>query len=152
MNAKAQRTLMKKIALLLITLSASLFASSLIEVESKYGVNKTVANIKAAIASKKGVSVFNIVDHKRNAQSVGLNMPQTQLVVFGNPNAGTALMKINPLMAYELPMKILVSHKNGKTYMTYRDPSWLSKTYHLEKSPIIGKMTKMMKFLTSSSK
>ena len=143
---------MKKTLFVLIALSSSVFASSLIEVESKYGVNKTVANIKAAIASKKGISVFNIVDHKRNAMSVGLHMPQTQLVVFGNPNAGTALMKINPLMAYELPMKILVSHKGGKTYMTYRDPSWLSKTYHLEKSPIVGKMKKVMKFLTSASK
>lgn len=143
---------MKKTLLILLALSSSLFASSLIEVESNYGVNKTVANIKAAIASKKGISVFNIVDHKKNAQGVGLDMPQTKLIVFGNPNAGTALMKINPLMAYELPMKILVSHKNGKTYMTYRDPSWLRKTYHLEKSPIIAKMTKVMKFLTSSSK
>ena len=142
---------MKKISIILFVLISYIFASSFIEVESKYNVNKTVAKIKMAIKLKKGFSVFIIVNHKKNAKSISMIMPETQLIIFGNPKAGTILMKTNPLMAYELPMKILVSKKNGKTIITYRDPDWLASTYNLKKSPVIPKMKKAMKYFISTS-
>ena len=140
---------MKKMLLLLL-LPLSLFASSFVEVPSKYDVAKTVAMISKAIKDQKGFSIFTIIDHTKNAKSVHLKMPQTQLIIFGNPKAGTKLMQANKLMAYELPLKILVSHKRGKTIITYRDPQWLATNYQLYKHPVIPKMKKMMKHFVSS--
>jgi len=141
---------MKKIFLLLVLLKASIYASSFIEVPSKFSVGKTVATLTKVINAHKAFSVFTIIDHHKNAQGVQMKMPQTQLIIFGNPKAGTLLMKANPFMAYELPLKILVTQKKGTTVISYRDPQWLATNYQLYKHPVIPKMEKMMKLFVSS--
>lgn len=143
---------MKKIVITLLLLTNMLFADMFLEVKSKVSVDEAVKKISLAIDKHPAFSVFLIVDHKKNAKSVNLDMPDTKLIIFGNPKAGTKLMSTNSYMAYELPLKILVSSRNGKTIITYRDPDWLVKSYSLEKSPIIPKMKKMMKIFSSAGK
>jgi uncharacterized protein (DUF302 family) len=36
-------------------------------------------------------------------------MPDTKLLIFGNPNGGTPLMLVSPSIAIDLPLKILVA-------------------------------------------
>lgn len=141
---------MQKIFLLSIFFTLSIHASSFIEVTSNFSVNKTVATLSKAINAHKGFSVFTVIDHHKNAQKVKMKMPETKLIIFGNPKAGTLLMQANPLMAHELPLKILVTRKNGKTIISYRNPQWLATNYQLYKHPVIPKMEKIMKFFISS--
>ena len=141
---------MKKLTLLLTLLTLPLLAEgTYIQVKSRLSVESCSERIAQAIKEKEDFSVFTIVDHKKNAANVELNMPETKLIIFGNPKAGTMLMKANPMMAYELPLKILVADNKGKTIISYRNPKWLANNYGLYKSPIIPKMTKVMKFFSS---
>ena len=55
-----------------------------------------------------GVRLFATIDHSGEAERVGLVLRETKLLVFGNPQAGTPLMQANPLIALDLPLKILV--------------------------------------------
>jgi hypothetical protein len=54
------------------------------------------------------LKVFVVIDQSAEAQRVGLHLPQTTLVVFGNPIAGTRVMQTAPLVAIDLPLKVLV--------------------------------------------
>ncbi len=39
---------------------------------------------------------------------MGLAMPPTKVIIFGNPKAGTPLMLANPQVGVDLPLKVLV--------------------------------------------
>lgn len=59
-------------------------------------------------------------------------MPPTQLLVFGNPRAGTPLMLVAPMIAIDLPLKLLVSRDAaGKVSVSYNTPDFLQKRYGL---------------------
>ena len=49
-----------------------------------------------------------VVDHSGEAQRVGMTLRDTTLLVFGNPVGGTPAMVTSPLVALDLPLKVLV--------------------------------------------
>lgn len=53
------------------------------------------------------MKIFARVDHSGEAAKVGLTMPPTQLLIFGNPKGGTPIMLAEPLSAIDLPLKAL---------------------------------------------
>ena len=84
----------------------------------------TIAKIEKIVESKAkaGLGVFTIIDHKKGADKVKLELSDTKVIVFGNPKLGTKLMQRDPLVALDLPMKVLVYSENNKTKIVYRDP------------------------------
>ena len=71
-------------------------------------MDETVDKLKTILQSK-GVTLFALVDHSGEAEKVGLKMPPTKLLIFGNPKGGTPLMLAAPSAAIDLPLKILVA-------------------------------------------
>ena len=81
----------------------------------------------------RGVAVFAVIDHSGEAARVGLEMHDTKLVIFGNPQAGTPVMIAAPDSALDLPLKILVAEEpNGTTRISYNSPVYLMKRHALE--------------------
>ncbi len=92
---------------------------------SNHSVDETVDKLKA-ILQAKGVTVFAVVDHSGEAKKVGLTMPPTKLVIFGNPKAGTPLMLAAPSSAIDLPLKILVAQDSqGRVSVSYNSATYL---------------------------
>jgi uncharacterized protein (DUF302 family) len=79
----------------------------------------------------RGITLFAVVDHSGAAESVGLTLRDTKVVVFGNPKGGTPVMEAVPLAALDLPLKILVWDDEGTTKVSYLDPHALSTRYDL---------------------
>ncbi len=79
----------------------------LVELKSPYPFTDTVQRLHAAF-SEKGIKVFATIDQQAEARAVGLTMPPTTLIVFGNPKAGTPIMLANPRAGIDLPLKVLV--------------------------------------------
>lgn len=77
----------------------------------------TVERLRAAITNA-GNTVFAVIDQAAAAQTVGLTLRPTTLIVFGNPKGGTPLMDAHPLAALALPLKILV-WDDGDTNIAY---------------------------------
>jgi uncharacterized protein (DUF302 family) len=77
-------------------------------VDSAYSFAETVQRLLAAFANH-GIKVFATIDQQAEALSVGMSMPPTTLIVFGNPKAGTPLMLANPMSGIDLPLKVLIS-------------------------------------------
>ena|ERR1700735_2179567 len=99
--------------------------SGIVTVESSHSVDQTVQKIEELLRAK-GVKLFAVIDHSGEAQSVGLHMRPTKLLIFGHPKAGTPLMIASPSVAIDLPLKLLVAEDEaGKVWISYNNPTYL---------------------------
>jgi uncharacterized protein (DUF302 family) len=97
---------------------------------SPRSVEDTVARL-SSIAEAKGMTVFAVVDHSGEAERAGLELRDTKLVIFGSPQAGTAVMVAEPLAALDLPLKVLIWDDEGHTAVSYSAPQALAARYGL---------------------
>src|SRR6266436_8432966 len=105
--------------------------TGILRTASNHSVDETVARLQS-ILQAKGVKLFTIVDHSGEAASAGLKMPNTKLLIFGNPKAGTPLMLASPSSALDLPLKILIAEDAaGKVWISYNTPAYLQARHHL---------------------
>ena len=82
---------------------------------------------------QRELTIFAVIDHSGEAEDVGLSMPDTKLVIFGSPAAGTPVMVAAPLAAIDLPLKILVwADAAGTVSVSYNAPAYLAGRYHLD--------------------
>ena len=104
---------------------ASTASSGIINRTSNHSVDETVEKLKELLQAK-GITLFALIDHSGEAAKVGLNMPPTKLLIFGNPKGGTPLMLSAPSSAIDLPLKILVAEdRAGKVWISYNSPGYL---------------------------
>jgi uncharacterized protein (DUF302 family) len=98
---------------------------------SKYSVPGTLDLVDALLQSN-GIKIFVRVDHSGEAEKVGLKMPPTQLLIFGNPKGGTPIMVAAPTAAIDLPLKALAwQDADGKVWLSYNDPEYLKRRFGL---------------------
>jgi uncharacterized protein (DUF302 family) len=94
-------------------------------------VEETVSRLTRLIQDK-GLMLFSVIDHSGEAQKAGFEMPETKLVIFGSPAAGTPVMLAAPLAALDLPLKILVwADSLGAAFVSYTSPAYLAARHHL---------------------
>ena len=94
-------------------------------------VGETVQRLTALI-EKSGARVFAVIDHADGARQAGQTMPETQVIIFGNPAAGTPLMLAAPGLAIDLPLRLLVRQDpDGQTSVLHHDPAALAAAYGL---------------------
>lgn len=117
------------VALTLMTAAAA--AQAITAMESKFTVKDTADRLAAEL-DKRGVKVASRIDHAAGAKAVGLDMPPTEVIMFGNPKLGTPLMLAQPSVAIELPMKMLIwQDKAGKVWVGYTAPSSLKERHQI---------------------
>jgi len=105
--------------------------SGLINVPSNHSVDETVDKLKAILQSK-GITIFALIDHGREAIKAGIKMRPTKLLIFGNPKAGTPVMLAAPSSAIDLPLKILIwEDAQGKAWVTYNSPAYLQERHNI---------------------
>jgi uncharacterized protein (DUF302 family) len=103
----------------------------IVKIPSHHSVDETVDKLKTILKSK-GVTLFALVDHGGEAEKVGLKMPPTKLLIFGNPKGGTPLMLAAPSAALDLPLKILVAEDSqGKVWISYNSREYLKERHGL---------------------
>jgi len=113
---------------------------------------KTTTNRLEKTLTDKGITVFARVDHAGGAESVGQKLRPTELLIFGNPKLGTPLMQQKQEIGLDLPLKALVFQgEDGKTYIAYTDPAFLSKRYGLaEPANVFEQMSGGLKNFTAA--
>lgn len=110
---------------------AAVHENGIVRIASVHSVQETVAKLEAILLAKN-VKLFTIVDHSGEAEKAGLTMPNTKLLIFGNPKGGTPLMLASPGVALDLPLKILVAEDTaGKVWISYNAPAWLQQRHNL---------------------
>lgn len=106
-------------------------AEGIITKPSPYSVSETLDRLETILLSNS-ITLFARIDHAGEATKVGLFMPPTQLLIFGNPKGGTPIMLTNPLSAIDLPLKALAWQSSaGAVSLSWTDPSFLQQRFVL---------------------
>jgi uncharacterized protein (DUF302 family) len=106
--------------------------ADLVSLPSAHGATATIERLKALLDQKK-IHVFAHIDHAAGAQKVGLLLRPTQVLIFGNPQAGTPLMQSEQTIGLDLPLRVLVwEDAADKVWLTYRRPAFLAQRYHVK--------------------
>jgi uncharacterized protein (DUF302 family) len=95
---------------------------------------RTVADTVARLTDllkARGLRVFSVIDQRAEAQSVGMQLRETVLVLFGDPAAGTPVMDAVALSALDLPLRVLVWSDAGETKVSYYAPTELARRHGL---------------------
>lgn len=141
---------MKKI-LLIITLSVGLLSNEIIVKNSHKSVEATMNKLQN-IVTKKGFTVFAVVDHQAGAAKVRMKLPPSKEIIFGNPKIGTQLMQEKMLVGLDLPIRVLVfEDKKRQTKIAYRDGAWLNAEHNLTSRKLLNKMNFVLDNITTEA-
>jgi len=113
---------------------------------SNYGPKETMDRLAAAVVDR-GMTVLARIDHAAAAAKVGMDLRPTEVMIFGNPKAGTPLMQVAQTIGIDLPLKALAwQDDNGKTWLAYNDPKWLARRHGADAGTerILGAMSAML--------
>lgn len=98
---------------------------------SPFSVEETLERLQAIIQSHN-LTLFAHINHSGEAKRVGLTMQEAHVLIFGSPKAGTPLMVASPLLALDLPLKVLVwQSSDGQVWVSSTQASYLQARYSL---------------------
>jgi uncharacterized protein (DUF302 family) len=103
----------------------------IVRIPSQHSVAVTMDRLEALL-KERGVMVFARIDFSGDAQRAGLTLRPQQMLIFGNPKAGTPLMVAVPTSGLDLPLKALVWEDTaGKAWIAYNDPQYVVRRHGL---------------------
>ncbi|MBI5718733.1 MAG: DUF302 domain-containing protein [Burkholderiales bacterium] len=99
--------------------------NGMVAVKSPYSATETLSRLEAQVR-QRNLAVVARVDHAAGAQRVAQTLRPTEVMIFGNPQAGTPLMQCAQGVGIDLPMKALVwVDAQQQVWLGYNDPVWL---------------------------
>jgi uncharacterized protein (DUF302 family) len=108
----------------------------ILRIRSHHSVAVTIDRLRGLL-QQRGILVFAHIDFSGDAARAGLQMRAEQMLIFGNPKAGTALMVSVPTAGLDLPLKALVwEDADGNTWIAYNDPQYILRRHGL--APELG--------------
>jgi len=140
------------LAILLLFTMPTFANQHLITLESQHSAKDT-ADKFAQIVEDKGLRLFARIDHSANAAGVDLDLKPTEVILFGNPNAGTVLMQCAATVAIDLPQKVLVwEGADGKVWLAYNNPAFMKELHAIEGcDPVLEKITGLLAGLAAAA-
>ncbi len=105
--------------------------SGIVRIAAQGSAAQTAARLEALL-KERGILVFAHLDFTADAARAGLTMRPEQLLIFGNPKAGTPLLQAEPTAGLDLPLKALIwEDAEGHTWIAYNDPEYLLRRHGL---------------------
>jgi len=94
--------------------------------------------------------VFATVDHAKGAETVGMDLRPTIMVLFGNPKLGTPALQASQTAGLDLPLRVVVyEDEQGTTRISYHAPDDLGMTHGIPAdAEVLQKMTGALGKLT----
>lgn len=125
-----RRRLWKVLGLTSVLLALPLQAvEGMTDVKSDSSVASTTERLQN-ILEEQGMTVFNRISHSDGAKKAGLELRETELLIFGNPKAGTPLMQCQQSVAIDLPQKALIWQDEAEqVWISYNEPQYLAKRH-----------------------
>ncbi len=139
------KTLILAIMVVLIMSVPAYATEGMIDVKSSFGVKETGDRLDNVL-KEKGMTVFNRVKHSDAAKNVGVELRETELIIFGNPKVGSPLMKCQQSVAIDLPQKALIwKDRKGNVWISYNNPRYLEKRHNISNcEEVISKIEKAL--------
>ena len=110
-------------------------ATGVIIHKSPYSVKRSVDLLQKFILQHGG-TIYNRIDQQLEVYNAGQVLFPLEFLLFGNPKQGGILMKDNPLLALDLPLKIIVWEDNDhNVWIAYNAASYLENRYSITHRP-----------------
>lgn len=133
--------------------TAALSPDGLITLPSPYAPKQTLDRLAAAV-ERHGMTVMARIDHAGAAANVGLDLRPTEILIFGNPRAGTLLMQASQIVGIDLPLRALAWQDEAqRNWLTYVNPVWLGNRYGIAEMTqgVVSQMTTVLKTVTAEA-
>jgi uncharacterized protein (DUF302 family) len=112
-------------------MSAANAESGIVRIPSRHSVAETMRRLESFL-KERGIMVFARIDFSGDAARAGLTMRPEQMLIFGNPKAGTPLMVAAPTAGLDLPLKALVwEDSDDQVWIAYSDPQYVVRRHGL---------------------
>ena len=100
----------------------------------KYSVKETIDCLQKFL-EQHGATIYARIDQQDELRRTGQSIAALEFLMFGNPKAGGAIMAQNPLVALDLPLKIIAwEDDNSKVWVACNDAKYLEERYSLSPS------------------
>ena len=119
--------------------------------ESARSVAATVGAVETEVEGLPPVSVVARLDHAANAAGVGLDLPPTRIVFFGNPQLGTPLMQRSQTAGIDLPQHVLAYEDGGTVYALYNTADYLAARHGLSGVATLGGIADALESIVGSA-
>jgi uncharacterized protein (DUF302 family) len=104
------------------------------QIRSAHDVATTLQRLED-IVKAHGLTVFARIDFSGDAARAGLSMRPEEMLIFGNPKAGTPLLQAAPTVGLDLPLKALVwQDESGTTWIACNDAGYVLQRHGLPSS------------------
>ena len=126
--------------------------AELVSKPSEKSVAETMDALEAAV-NGAGATVFARVEHAAGAAAVDLEMPEAQLLIFGNPRLGTPVMNMDIVAGLQLPLRVLVHETaDGSVSVSYETAETLLDGLSVDmNAEVIGRMNGALNMLTDKA-
>lgn len=120
-------------------------------VPAEGSVSDTVQRLTASIEGA-GAKVFGIVDFGGGVRSIGEDVGDIQLVIFGNPRLAVPALSADRMAALSLPGKVLVYDNGNGTEMAYEVPAEMLAKWDIPfDAPVLQVMADTLDRVTSAA-
>lgn len=123
----------------------------IIRVKSAFGMQETIARIRADIAAK-GILFFSAVDQQKLAADAGIQLHPSTLLTFGNPPLGAQFLTANAASGLDWPVRLLVLQDDaGEVWAVYTDFAWIARRHGItNRQQQFAKATSVVESITST--
>jgi uncharacterized protein (DUF302 family) len=98
---------------------------------SLYPVKETIDRLETFL-QQHGATIYARINQQAELQKAGITIPPLEFIMFGNPKAGGPVMVENPIVALDLPLKVIAWENNQKeVFIAYNDGSYIEERYSL---------------------
>lgn len=101
---------------------------------SKYPVREAIDRLQQFL-EEHGATIYARIDQQDELRKTGQTIAAIEFLMFGNPKAGGSLMAQNPLVALDLPLKVIAwEDDNSKVWIACNDAKYIEHRYNLSHS------------------
>lgn len=138
--------------LVVSSMMPAMASEGVINVRSAYGVKETADRFEN-ILKEKNMILFNRIRHSEGAAKVGIELRETELVIFGNPKVGAPLMQCQQGVAIDLPQKALIwQDEKENVWISYNDPRYLQSRHQITGcEEVFAKLEKALAGMTKAA-
>jgi uncharacterized protein (DUF302 family) len=105
--------------------------AGVVRIASAHSVPETAARLETLL-KERGVLIFARIDFSGDAARAGLELRPEQMLILGNPKAGTPLLQAEPVAGLDLPVKALIFQDGaGKVWIAWNDPQYVVRRHAL---------------------
>ncbi|MGL4238206.1 DUF302 domain-containing protein [Tabrizicola sp.] len=123
----------------------------LLRTRSAYSVAETVERLRADIEGK-GIMFFTAIDQGELGRGADIELPPSQLILFGNPPLGVLFLTSNPESGMDWPVRMLIHEdKAGAVWTVYQDWNWVAARYAIgDRQAEFAKATEVVASIVAS--